>query len=429
MITKSNHVSKAMLPVFIAVIIAFSSANMAPAAEIRLEFWYGEVAEAYIDAMEDIISEFEAINPGIKIDMVLKGTPTRYYDSIKTAIAAGVAPDVVYFDGFQAVEWNLHGNTLMQLDKLLPPRIIDEWNKNYLPGPRYDFTVNGKWYGVPLRTDTRGLYMNVDMVANAGLNHLRGPADTTELDIWAAKLTQYSPTGSVSVLGFAPNRNNYADELPWIWAFGGEFFDYQSGKLTFTSNPRNIEAVRWIQDYANRYGGTRAQSSETNFKAGKAAMHISSTTRLAVFAEIPELNWWTSFIPAAPGMPRVTLGSSLGPVIPVGAKHPEAAALVAAYMADPQVQLEFYKKTQALPTRSEALPQVIRLIDDPRERNLVQLLDITRVVPPLYSSLRVTWRSYLDKMRAGDISPLEVLENTQFEMEPMYAEAFNFMDR
>ncbi len=421
MIGRKTGIASSLL---IWAIVMLISPSAVFAAATHLDFWYGEVSDAYIEAMNNIILGFEAENPGVKVDMALKGTPTRYYEALQTAITAGVPPDVVYIDGFQAVEWNLSGNMLIQLDKMLPASVIDEWNQRYLPGPRHDFTINGKWYGVPLRTDTRGLYMNVDLVANAGLNHFNGPRDTNELDIWSAKLTQRDAGGNVTVLGFAPNRNNYADELPWLWAFGGEFFDYATGRLTFTSNPKNIEAVRWIQGYADRYGGNKAQASETNFKAGKAAMHVSSTTRLTIFAETPALNWWTSFVPAAPGMERVTLGSSLGPAVPVGAKNPQAAALFAAYMAKPDVQLAFYKTTHALPTRAEVLPRIIGLIDDQRERNLVQLLPITRVVPPLYSTLRNTWRSYLDRMRDGHASPLEVLESTQREMEPVYIKAF-----
>jgi multiple sugar transport system substrate-binding protein len=391
---------------------------------VRLEYWFGEPAGAYTETMAEIIKLFEEANPDISVDMVLKGTPDKYEpETLPVAIAGGVPCDVAYLNGYKVAEWALQGGFLIPLNNLLHASVIKDFESNYLQGPKAEMSRKGVWHGVPFRTDTRGVYMNADLLEAAGLNSTVGPKDIPELDAFAAKLTRWSADGKVEVLGFAPNGNNWGDELFWLWSFGGEFLK-DNGELTFTGQAGNQDALAWIQDYANRYGD-RARSNQTNFLNGSAAMHVNSTTRLTTFPELaPQLNWYTSHIPAMPGAKPYSVGFALGPAIPVGAKHPNEAARFVAFLARPDIQVRWYRQVRSLPTRVEAFKQILPLISDRRERILVEQLPVTRISPPLYSQLRSVWKSNLDKLRLNQISPQAMLENVQREMEPQYREMF-----
>jgi multiple sugar transport system substrate-binding protein len=414
------------------VLFSFAFASLFPATcgwaaeqPIKLEYWFGEAPGAYTDTMAEIVKLFEEENPDIKVDMVLKGTPDKYEPEVlPVAIAGGVPCDVAYMNSFRAWEWSLEGGFLIPLNDLLHTSVIREFETSYLSGPKSEMSRGGIWHGVPFRTDTRGIYMNVDLLEDAGFNSTVGPKDIPDLDRYAAKLTRWSGDGKIEILGFAPNGNNLGDELTWLWAFGGEFLDRDTGELQFTAHAANQDALAWIQGYANRYGD-RARANQTNFLRGSAAMHINSTTRLTTFPELaPQLNWYTSHMPVMPGVDPYSFGSALGPAIPVGAKHPNEAARFVAFFARPDVQVRWYRKTRSLPTRVEAFKQILPLISDPRERILVEQLPVTRQTPPLYAQLRVVWKSNLDKLRLNQISPQAVLENVQREMEPIYRKAF-----
>jgi ABC-type glycerol-3-phosphate transport system substrate-binding protein len=392
---------------------------------VRLEYWFGGLPGSQTEAMSEIISLFEAENPNVKVDMVLKGIPEKYEpEALPLAIAGGVPCDVAYLSGPQVFEWSLKGGFLVPLNGLLQASRIQQFENNCLPGPRSLFSRKGIWYGAPFRTDTRGMYMNVDLLEGAGFGSTIGPKDIAELDRYAAKLTRWSADGKVEILGFAPNGNNAMDELIWLWAFGGEFLDEETGKLMFAGKAAHLDALTWIQGYANQYGA-RARATLANFMNGSAAMHINSTTRLSVLPEqAPELNWYTSHIPVMPQANPVSYGGVLGLAIPVGARYPNEAARFVAFLARPDIQVRWYRLTQTLPTRVEAFKQILPLISDHRERILVEQLPVTRVAPPLYPQLKQVWEGNLNKLRLSEISPQVFLEDLQRKMEPAYREIF-----
>lgn len=66
-------------------------------------------------------------------------------------------------DGFNAQSTGIHekGSQLFQrLDAYLPPSLFKALGETQFPGPLTDVVFNSGWYGIPFRSDTRGLYMN-----------------------------------------------------------------------------------------------------------------------------------------------------------------------------------------------------------------------------------------------------------------------------
>ncbi|NLN19869.1 MAG: extracellular solute-binding protein [Firmicutes bacterium] len=405
------------------VLLLHATQGQTAEATVRLEYC-GELANHYADTMRDIIQQFEKENPHIVIDMDHRGAPAQYEpEKLPVAIAAGVPPDIAYLNGFMTIVWAIRGGFLMPLNELLPANTINEFESRYLPAPKSEMSLNGVWFGVPFRMDTRGLYLNVDLFEEAGLNSQVGPKDIPELDVYAAKLTRRREDGQIQILGFAPNGNNWS-ELFWLWAFGGEFLS-PSGEVTFTNVSSHRNALAWIQEYANRYGPT-ARTSTDGLANNQVAMHLNSTTMLTTFpATYPDFDWYTSHIPSMPGVKPFSVGCSLGPSVPIGARHPHEAARFVAFLSRPEIQVQWYQRTHSLPTRIEAFQQVLRSMDDPRERILVEQLPVTRTVPLLYRDFLAVERLHLTALREGKISPQVALENIQRDLELLlYQELF-----
>lgn len=398
--------------------------TVAQAEKVTVEFWFGENVESYIETMERIVDQFNATHPDIHVNMSQHGTiQGAKLDQLKVSIAGGVPPDLAYLDGTAILELGLGSDMFIPLNNLVDPSVLE--SLNYLPVPTQEFQYDGIWYGLPFRTDSRGLYVNEDHFAEAGIDPHAEFADLSELDAAASKLTIRDSEGNIERLGFVPRGNNFGGETPWLWIFGGEMYDWDHHRPKLTDNPNNIRALEWILEYADRYGPTTS-TGQTPFLAGRASAIINSTTRLRQYDELaPELNWWVLEIPAPEGGLKTTLSTVLGVAIPLGAANPEAAMEFILYLAQQETQVYWYQHTQSLPAHFDAFLEVWQDMKDPRERNMVTLLPDAKGYPPLFAYFtRPIFQTQVDAMRRRDITPAQALENTERSAWPRYVEVF-----
>lgn len=396
----------------------------ANAQKVTVDFWFGENVESYIETMQQIVDDFNNSHPTVYVNMSLQGTiQGDKLEQLKVSIAGGVPPDLAYLDGTAIFELGLGSGMFIPLNELAEPGYLE--SLSFLPVPNDEFQYNGVWYGIPFRTDSRGIYLNEDHFAQAGFDPHAGFPTLAALDEAAAKLTTFDSEGNIARVGFVPRGNNFGGETPWIWIFGGEMYDWVNHRPQLTGNPNNVRALEWILDYADRYG-PNTSTGQTRFLAGTASMTINSTTRLRQYEELaPELNWWVAQIPAAEGGMQTTLSTVLGAAIPLGAKNPEGAMEFIKYLAEPDVQLLWYRRTQSVPTQLDAFREALADMDDPRERNMVTLLPVAKGYPPLFAYYtRPIFEQQVQAMRRREITPEQVLENTERISWPRYVEVF-----
>jgi multiple sugar transport system substrate-binding protein len=386
------------------------------AQKTRIEFWWGEPATLTTGAMRTIVEDFNNYHPTVEVNLSEHGYlgSGAGLDKLKTAIAGGVPPDVVYIDISFLLAQAIREHLYVPLDEVIEPSFLH--SIPYLPAAQSYTTYHGRVYGLHFRTDARGLYMNRDLFEEAGLDSTRGPQDIVALDNLAAKLTQLNPDGSYKHLGFAPRGNNFGNGLGWLWVFGGEVFDAATGSLVLSQNPANMQALEWILSYADKYGATAA-SGTTPFMNGTAAMLVQSTTWFDKFPiQAPDLNFWVSHIPNPPEGRRTTLSTGMGVAVPQGAARPKEAGEFIKYLSRADVQLKWYRMTRELPTRADAIQTLLRgrEITDPRERAMVEVMPAGVGYPPLYSTdFHSIFAGNLDRMRRREITPQQVLEDTE----------------
>ncbi|QLD11394.1 extracellular solute-binding protein [Microbacterium oleivorans] len=112
--------------------------------------------------------EYEAANDGMTVELVpIEAEQDQYFT--KLALMNGskdTAPDVIYEDTFQ-IRSDAAAGYLQPIDDYLAD--WDEWEQ-YDEGARQaGLGDDGKTYGVSLGTDTRGIYINKEIFAAAGL--------------------------------------------------------------------------------------------------------------------------------------------------------------------------------------------------------------------------------------------------------------------
>ncbi|KOU59689.1 sugar ABC transporter substrate-binding protein [Streptomyces sp. MMG1533] len=123
------------------------------------------------DYLAGIKKQFEKANPGKKVELVpIKAPDSEYYTKLQQMLRSPkTAPDLVYEDTF-LINSDITSGYLKPLDPYLAK--WPDWNRFLDTAKTAAKAEDGKTYGVPDGTDTRGLWFSKDIFQKAGL-----PAD------------------------------------------------------------------------------------------------------------------------------------------------------------------------------------------------------------------------------------------------------------
>ncbi|QIY73512.1 extracellular solute-binding protein [Streptomyces sp. RLB1-33] len=126
------------------------------------------VMDTYLGEMK---KEFEKANPGKKVELVpIKAPDSEYYTKLQQMLRSPkTAPDLVYEDTF-LINSDITSGYLKPLDPYLDK--WPDWNQFIDTAKSAAKAQDGKTYGVPDGTDTRGLWFDKGIFKKAGL-----PAD------------------------------------------------------------------------------------------------------------------------------------------------------------------------------------------------------------------------------------------------------------
>ncbi|MEU0456524.1 extracellular solute-binding protein [Streptomyces sp. NPDC006129] len=121
--------------------------------------------------LADIKKQFEKAHPGKKVELVpIKAPDSEYYTKLQQMLRSPkTAPDLVYEDTF-LINSDITSGYLKPLDPYLAK--WPDWNRFIDTAKAAAKGEDGRTYGVPDGTDTRGLWFSKDIFAKAGL-----PAD------------------------------------------------------------------------------------------------------------------------------------------------------------------------------------------------------------------------------------------------------------
>ncbi|MCG8694745.1 MAG: sugar ABC transporter substrate-binding protein [Minwuiales bacterium] len=195
-------------------------------AEKVVTIWHTEPNPRTVAVMKEIIAEFEAANPGVKISQ--EPIPWGDLDTkLQAALAAGAPPDLSHGQAY--VERSLSAKGL-----LLP---LDEVVESIGEDDIYDVVKklnyhDGHYWGLAHAIGTDLIVYRKDYYKEAGVSE--EPPKTW--DEWLDNLKKLSAQGraglSLAGPGFFLNEEVYM----WTGSNGGRLFDEQ-GRPTFTEKP------------------------------------------------------------------------------------------------------------------------------------------------------------------------------------------------
>ncbi|MGC9498158.1 extracellular solute-binding protein [Streptomyces sp. WG7] len=127
-----------------------------------------KVMDTYLAGIK---KQFEKANPGKKVELVpIKAPDSEYYTKLQQMLRSPkTAPDLVYEDTF-LINSDITSGYLKPLDDYLAE--WKDWDRFIDTAKAAAKGEDGRTYGVPDGTDTRGLWFSKDVFAKAGL-----PAD------------------------------------------------------------------------------------------------------------------------------------------------------------------------------------------------------------------------------------------------------------
>lgn len=120
------------------------------------------------DYLAVVKKQFEKANPGKKVELVpIQASENDYYSKVQLMMRSPrTAPDLVYEDTF-LINSDIASGYLRPIDSYLAT--WKDWNQ-FLPTAKAAAKAqDGKTYGVPDGTDTRGLWYNKQLFQKAGL--------------------------------------------------------------------------------------------------------------------------------------------------------------------------------------------------------------------------------------------------------------------
>ena len=266
---------------------------------LTLTLWVGHSGHE-LEVIKSVVTDFEGLNPGLKVDVV--GAVSD--DRIRSALLAGPVPNVV--SSFESDNFGLYSSDAGLID-LAPHMARDGIADSLLTDATDAYTRrNGKRWALPMLADTYGLYVNHQLLADAGV--VEPPKTISELTALAKRLTRRTSSGALKVVGFDPMLGFYENAAAVFGQmFGARWVD-AAGHSALSTDPAWERMFRWQKDLVDWYGHADLVAFETEsgheftaanaFQAGRLAMAVDGEWRVAFIAEeAPSLRFGASPVP------------------------------------------------------------------------------------------------------------------------------------
>jgi raffinose/stachyose/melibiose transport system substrate-binding protein len=244
---------------------ASSSANPASASnqKVTLTFWNNYTNDPQ-HIMADTITEWNTKNPNIQINA--SATENNAYKlKIKTAIAAGNAPDIIYTWAGGFTQPFVQANKILALDSYLNDGTKDKM----LTGALTNITYDGKVYGLTYNQQAGALYCNTQLFDKNGVK-----IPTTFDELLAAVKTFKSKGVTAMTVG-------EKDEWPGMW-----YFDMIA--LRETGAQMSLDALNKKASYNQAPFADAAGKLQDLVKAGAFSANVLSETRDQSVAEFTQ---------------------------------------------------------------------------------------------------------------------------------------------
>lgn len=394
---------------------------------VTIEYWQ-YFFEPRVNAMEQLIQQFEDENPGIDVVQNADIPYDQFRDKIAASVPAGVGPDVVTLFYGWLPAWIDAGYLVPLPEDEFPPDWIES---NYTPLVKA-VKFQDKYWAIPTAVRTLALFWNKDLFEQAGLDPEQPPQTLEEFEEYAQKLTEYDDAGNIVIEGYAPELPGQAHH--WfrevlIRQFGGQPFNEDNTKVMWNS-AEGCEAFKWLAAFETEYntGSDDLYDGATQaFLAGKEALHIDGSFRLGTIAtSAPDLNFGVAPLPAGPDGTRATFGSywthGITKKAAADSKRQAAAIKFLKFITSPEAGTLWVNEVGELPAQLEAAEDP-ELLNDPKLGPFAEQLSYAYATFFVdESKQRQALLDAYDSVRLAGEDPCQALDEAAEKVQALYDE-------
>ena len=405
-------------------------AAAAPAAEVKkMEAW-SRMTDVAQESILGIIENYNAENTiGASVEHVFiaQTQGSQADEKLLTAVAGGTPPAIYYADRFTVPQFAYQGFFTDINDFAEAAGVTKDLYWDFA----WEETVYKEHiYALSFDTDTRALWYNKDIMAEAGLDPEKPPTNLAELRDFTEKLTVRNASGATTRFGFNPLYDQ-AWLYTWGFAFQGEFQDPATKKITF-AHPNNIKAMEAVKEFVDQIGvedvdamiascaGGACNGEKDYFWTGQFAMTCSGNWKVAQAHQYkPDTNYGVVPMPGPDGpAPFASWAGGWSWCVPMGYADVATAFDAVAYFCGPVGQLKYNKDTFHIPT-IKSLAEDPYFTDDPLHKVFMELLPVSHSRPPIplgsqLWDMQVT--AFRDEIPHGTKTPEQALTDIDTEI-------------
>lgn len=329
-----------------------SSSDSANTADdvIELTFFYPvNIGGAVPDLIDKMVTDFEAQNPGIKINAVYTGNYGDNAVQVVSAFQSGTQPDFFLYDYTACLDIIAAGYVTPLNEYVNADADGEDYLADFLEGFMVDAYIGDTLYSIPFQRSTEIMYYNKDAFAAAGLDPESPPATWDELLEYAQKLTIKDASGNVTQWGIGIDGDN----AQW-WLGGmclqnsvdGSNLMNDDGTEVYFNTPEVIEALQFVCDLSMKYevmptGIQKWSDLPTQFLDGQYAMIYHTSGNLTNIASNADFEFGAAYLPGNKRNGACTGGGSFFISEGIPEENKEAAWKFIRYVTSPECQAQW----------------------------------------------------------------------------------------
>jgi raffinose/stachyose/melibiose transport system substrate-binding protein len=346
-----------------------------------ISFWIDTGGDATVSQciIDKVIAPFNAKTTTFQVETQPQANA---WDAIRTAVAGGGGPDIIYTPGPSFVFEMAKAGQLLPLDDIAAKY---GWDKQFLPWALSLGKVDGKLYSIPHEIESLVLFYNKTVF------DAHGWKPPTTIDEYLALNKEIKAAG---IIPNAAGNSDWkpADEHYWsifVNHIAGpqKVYDALKGKTPWT-DPEIEKAVDTMDqlfmngdfmESLDRYYTTASTEFLTALGDGKAAMAPSGTWWMGTIGKYfgdaagNKNDWdWVPF-PTTDGKPLYTLGIGSTYSINAATKYPDESAQFLTYYFSPEAQAISIVQCGVAPAPINLTADQLKGID-PRRARLIEEL-------------------------------------------------------
>ncbi|MFI2103163.1 ABC transporter substrate-binding protein [Isoptericola sp. NPDC019693] len=381
------------------------------------------------ELFKDVKAEYEKENPDVTIELVpIEASQNDYFTKLALMNRApGTAPDLMYEDTFM-IKSDVEAGYLLPMDDYLAE--WEDWDQFVDQAKQAGLGDDGKTYGVPMGTDTRGLWFNKEVLAEAGLPEDWAPTTWDELLEAARAIKKADPeviplnVYSGKPMGEGATMQGFEMLL---YGTGGTLYDADASKWVVGSQEfvDSLDFIRTI--YTEGLAPTPQQALDPNvgntvsaewLPQGKLGISLDGSWMPGTWLEEGTAPWpeWTDVMGTA-AMPTqdgqapgaVSMSGGWTMAIGSGSKNPDVAFDVLTHALDKENSLRFAIDNSQIAVRTDVAEEPSYSEANPTVPFFSDLVEVTNFRPATsdYAQVSNAIQVAMESVMTGQQTPEE----------------------